>query len=53
MGKDRLHKLEAKFRNGILSYEDAPLILKRKWNRSNFHIGRYRRLRRDKKSKDI
>ena len=53
MSKDKIHKLEAKFRNGLLNYEDAPMYLRKKWDRHNFHIGRYRRKRRDKKSKDF
>lgn len=48
MGKDLLHKLEAKFRQGLINYEDTPEKLKRKWNRSNFTIGTYRKLKKDK-----
>ncbi len=53
MAKDNKHKLEAKFRQGLVTYEEVPEELKRKWNRSNFDIGRYRRMRRDLKSKEI
>jgi hypothetical protein len=53
MAKDKIHKLEAKFRNGILNYEDAPMYLRKKWDRHNFHLGKYRRMRRDKKSRDF
>jgi hypothetical protein len=52
MAKDEIHKLEAKFRQGLITYDEVPENLKKKWDRSNFDIGRYRRLKRDKKSKE-
>lgn len=49
MAKDKIHKLEAKFRQGLIGYDEVPENLKKKWDRSNFNIGKYRRLKRDKK----
>ncbi len=52
MAKDEIHKFEAKFRQGLITYDEVPEKLKKKWDRHNFDLGRYRRLKRDKKQKE-
>ena len=52
MGKDNKHKIEAKFRNGLIDYEDVPIEVKKKWDRINFDKGEQRKNRNIKKSKD-
>lgn len=42
MGKDYNHTYEAKCRQGIEKWSDAPLNLKRKWNRDNFHTNEFK-----------
>jgi hypothetical protein len=53
MGKDTKHKIEGKCKNGILSWEDAPEELKRKWARGNFSIGEGRKRKKDTLLKDL
>lgn len=36
MGKDRRHTIEAKCKRGINNWNDAPINMKKKWNRRNF-----------------
>ena len=36
MGKDRRHTIEAKCRRGIEKWKDAPINMRKKWNRCNF-----------------
>lgn len=36
MGKDRRHTIEAKCKQGIEKWEDAPINMKKKWSRRNF-----------------
>lgn len=36
MGKDRRHIIEAKCKQGIEKWEDAPINMKKKWSRRNF-----------------
>ena len=42
MGKDYNHTYEAKCRQGIEEWNNAPLNLKRKWNRDNFHTNEFK-----------
>ena len=53
MGKSIRHKLEAKFRQGLLDYTKAPDFLQNKWARKNFSWGKFRKLRLAKKLKDL
>jgi hypothetical protein len=53
MAKSIRHKLEAKFRQGLLDYEKAPDFLQNKWARKNFSWGKFRKLRLAKKLKDL
>ena len=36
MGKDRRHTIEAKYKQGIENWDDAPINMRKKWNRRNF-----------------
>jgi hypothetical protein len=36
MGKDRRHTIEAKCKQGIENWDDAPINMQKKWNRRNF-----------------
>ena len=42
MGKDYKHKYEAKCRQGIEEWKNAPLNLKKKWDRWNFDVAEFR-----------
>jgi hypothetical protein len=53
MAKDKLHKIEAKCRNKIISYSDAPIEVKKKWDRYNFEKGEFRAKYKELKSKYI
>jgi hypothetical protein len=53
MGKDTKHKIEGKCKNGIMSWEEAPKELKRKWDRHNFHVGEARKRKKDIALKDL
>ncbi len=53
MSKSIRHKLEAKFRQGLLDYEKAPTSLLNKWARKNFDWGKFRKLRLAKRLKDL
>jgi len=53
MGKSIRHKLEAKFRQGLLDYKNAPDFLQNKWARKNFDWGKFRKLRLTKRLKDL
>ena len=52
MGKDYKHKYEAKCRQGVMEYKDAPLNLQKKWDRWNFDVAEYRALRLAKIEKE-
>lgn len=39
MGKDRRHTIEAKCRQGVANWSEAPINMKKKWNRYNFGKG--------------
>lgn len=43
MGKDRRHTIEAKCKQGIENWDEAPINMQKKWNRHNF----YKRYRKD------
>lgn len=53
MSRTTTHIIEAKCRNGIMKYKDAPISNKLKWDRSNFDRGYFRRLRKDKMAKQF
>jgi hypothetical protein len=53
MSKSIRHKLEAKFRQGLIDIKKIPASLKNKWNRSNFDWGEFRNLRNKKRLKDL
>lgn len=42
MGKTFKHVIAAKFKNGILAAKDAPINIKKMWDRHNWDIGAYR-----------
>jgi hypothetical protein len=39
------HKIEGKFRQGLIDYCDIPLSVRKKWSRHNFEVGYFRTLR--------
>ncbi len=49
MSRDLKHKFEAKAKQGLLDWNEAPANLKKKWDRHNFEGGRQRSLRIAKK----
>jgi hypothetical protein len=52
MGKDYKQKIEAKCRQGLKNWRDAPINLKRKWNRHNWDIGEFKALKLYKREKE-
>lgn len=46
MGKTHKHSFAAKFRNGLLAAKDAPMSLKKMWDRHNWDIGYFRAKRK-------
>jgi hypothetical protein len=42
MGKTFKHTIAAKFRNGLLAAKDAPISIKKMWNRTNWDVGEFR-----------
>lgn len=53
MGKDHKQKIEAKCKNGLLDWEEAPQNLKNKWDRHNFSVGERRKKKKDILLKDL
>lgn len=53
MSQDTEHKFEAKAKQGLLNWSDAPANLKKKWDRHNFDGGRQKSLRIAKKIKSL
>jgi len=41
MSKTFKHTIVAKFKNGLLSAKDAPINIKKMWNRHNWNIGEF------------
>ena len=53
MSRTKIHTIEAKCRNGIMDYSEAPNSAKRKWDRHNFERGYFRNLRNKLKEKSL
>jgi len=53
MSRDIKHKFEAKAKQGLLKWEDAPPSLKKKWDRHNFRGGEMKQQRIEKKIKSL
>ena len=43
------HKIEGKFKNGLIDILDVPLSVLKKWDRLNFDAGYYRNERNKKR----
>jgi len=53
MSNTTKHKIEGKFRNGLISLSKIPLNIYKLWNRHNFDIGYHKKEKQKTKEKII
>lgn len=53
MSNTRKHKIAGKFKSGLMTLQDVPMVVLHMWNRSNFDGGKYKRDRRDRAGIDF
>ena len=53
MARTFTHKIEGKFHNNLIEYDDVPQNIKNKWDRKNSDQGKFRKLRKEKQEKEF
>lgn len=53
MSRNHIHKIEGKFNNGLIDYENIPENVKNKWDRKNFDRGILRKRKKDIEEKQL
>ena len=53
MSDTRTHKIEGKFKNGLIDLSEVPENVYSKWNRKNFERGRFRAKRKELINKSL